>query len=89
MNTKQKIVMACIFAISLSLTGCGAGQVFGPTITPSPTLTPTPKPSTADELSTASLKSTDLPTGLSPLSGNDLQGMQKLPSAVITDFPNA
>ena len=89
MNTKQKVVMACILIINLSLAGCRAGQVFGPTITPTPTFTPTPKPITTDALSAAALKSTDLPSGFSPLSGDDLQGMQELQSVVITDFPNA
>jgi hypothetical protein len=95
MNTNQKVIVACIFVISLAIVGCGAGQLFGPaqtptpTIPPTPTLTLTPKPVTADDLSAAALKSTDLPAGFNPLSGNDLQGMQTLPSVVTTDFPNA
>lgn len=94
MNTKRKAVIACILVISLSLAGCGAGQMFGPAITPTPTLsptptfTPTPKPIKSDDLSAAALKSTDLPSGFSQLSGDDLQGMLTLPSVVITDFPN-
>ena len=62
--------------------------MFGPAITPTPTFTPTPKPIKSYDLSAAALKSTDLPSGFSPISGNDLQGMQNLQSVVTTDFPN-
>lgn len=89
MSTKQNVLMVCILLISVSVVGCGDGQLFGPTLTPPPTLTPTLKPVTEAELSAAALKSTELPAGFSPLSGDDLQGMPELQSIVTTDFPNA
>jgi len=46
MNEKRVTIVVCLIfllgTVSLSLTGCGPGQLFGPTVTPSPTLTSTP-----------------------------------------------
>ena len=85
----KKMVVTCILLISLSIVGCGTGQLFGPTKTPVPTITPTLKPITAADLSSAALKSTDLPSGFAALTGSDLQGMQDLNTVVTTDFPDA
>lgn len=42
MNTKYGNLVILVLVMSLIISGCGPGQVFGPTITPSPTNTPTP-----------------------------------------------
>jgi hypothetical protein len=45
MNAKRIAMMItiCFFlTVSLSLSGCGPGQMFGPTMTPTPTQTPAP-----------------------------------------------
>jgi len=61
MNTKQRTVAICFLAMSMLISGCGPGQLFGPTVTPTPTptstptRTPTPKP-------TATPTSTPKPT---------------------------
>jgi hypothetical protein len=45
MNTKQQTLAILMFlTISLVMSGCGPGQLLGPTITPSPTNTPPPTP---------------------------------------------
>jgi hypothetical protein len=41
MNTKQRITVVLVLAISLIVSSCAPGQLFGPTITPTPTMTPT------------------------------------------------
>jgi hypothetical protein len=50
MKPKQQIIVICLIAISILISGCGPGQLFGPKITPTPTLTltaiPTPTPTT-------------------------------------------
>ncbi len=42
MNTKCKAVAICVFMFSMILSGCGPGQIFGPTVTPMPTFTSIP-----------------------------------------------
>ena len=42
MNTKQQTLAICFLAISVLVSGCGPGQLFGPTVTPTPTATHTP-----------------------------------------------
>ena len=42
MNAKRQITAALVLVMSLLMSGCGAGQLFGPTMTPIPTLTSTP-----------------------------------------------
>jgi hypothetical protein len=59
MNTKQQIIVLFILALSLFVSGCGPGQISGPTITPSPTNTPMP---------TNTLVPTNTPTSLPPTS---------------------
>lgn len=46
MNNKWLMIAICLAAICLSSTGCGSGQLFGPTstATPPPTATATPAP---------------------------------------------
>jgi hypothetical protein len=44
MNTKQRVTVVLVLAISLIVSSCAPGQLFGPTITPTPTLTATPRP---------------------------------------------
>lgn len=34
--------MTCVWVVSLFLSSCGPGQLFGPTLTPTPTITPSP-----------------------------------------------
>ena len=95
MEKRRNAVTTFILGMSLALAGCGTGQIFGPTVTPAPTLpptptvAPTPKPVKVDTLTAAALKADDIPRGFSPVTGNDLQGMQELQSIVTTDFPDA
>ena len=42
MNTIQKALVILILTTSLAISGCGPGQMFGPTITPTSTKTPIP-----------------------------------------------
>jgi hypothetical protein len=42
MNTKQRASMILVLLLSLVISGCAPGQIFGPTVTPTPTNTPTP-----------------------------------------------
>ena len=44
MYTKQRHMTVYILMLSLFISGCGPGQLFGPTMTPTPTLTPIPPP---------------------------------------------
>jgi hypothetical protein len=47
MNSKKLLRRVFVLTfITLLLTGCGPGQIFGPTITPTPTLTPIPPTAT-------------------------------------------
>ena len=56
-------ILFYIFTLSLFLSGCGPGQLFGPTITPSPTITNTPTPTlTPTNTSTPTSTPTDTPT---------------------------
>ncbi len=41
MNTKQRTAMIFVLLLSLAISSCAPGQLFGPTITPTPTNTPT------------------------------------------------
>ena len=49
MNTKWLMIAICLLVISMSVAGCGPGQLLGPTViptataTPAPTFTPTPE----------------------------------------------
>ena len=53
MNTKQRTAMIFVLLLSLALSSCAPGQLFGPTVTPTPTLTATatntPVPPTATD----------------------------------------
>jgi hypothetical protein len=42
MNTKHWAITILLLVMSLAVSGCGAGQLFGPAKTPTPTPTPTP-----------------------------------------------
>jgi hypothetical protein len=42
MNMKQGTVVIILLAVSMLISGCGPGQLFGPEPTPTPTNTPTP-----------------------------------------------
>lgn len=55
---------ACLLGAGLLLTGCGPGQMFGPTLTPTPTLTLTPT-ETATPLPTDTPTVTPAPTSTS------------------------
>lgn len=44
MNTKQRTISILILVMSLVISGCGPGQVFGPTLTPTPSPTETSSP---------------------------------------------
>lgn len=46
MNTKWLMIAICLLVISMSVVGCGPGQLLGPTVTPTliPTATATPAP---------------------------------------------
>ena len=60
MNKKSHLLIVCLL-LSLLLSACGPGQLFGPTITPSPTLTLTPTP-TSTPTSTPTVTPTLTPT---------------------------
>jgi hypothetical protein len=42
MNTNQRSLAILVLVVSLAISGCGPGQSFGPTLTPTPTLVPVP-----------------------------------------------
>ncbi|MGD0174961.1 MAG: hypothetical protein ABSC61_11145 [Anaerolineales bacterium] len=44
MNTKQRTTALLILVMSLVISGCGPGKLFGPALTPTPTITPTQTP---------------------------------------------
>lgn len=52
MNTKRQITVIFVLTMSLVISGCGPGQLFGPTIAPTltKTLTPTATPSPTNTL---------------------------------------
>ena len=56
MNTKQRIMVVLVLAISLMASGCGPGQPFGPAFTSTPAFTPkltfTPPHTYSDVLAT-------------------------------------
>jgi len=65
MNTKHKIQsilipLAVLLSISLAISACGPGLMFGPTVTPTQTSTPT-STSTSTPLPTATATSTPVP----------------------------
>jgi hypothetical protein len=41
MKKKAKLIVVCVFLLSVFLTSCGPGQFLGPTVTPTNTVTPT------------------------------------------------
>jgi len=73
MNAKRQIAVIIVLTMSLVISGCGAGQLFGPTITPTltktltptATLTPTTTP-TPTATSTPTKKPTKTPTKTPP-----------------------
>lgn len=72
MNTKT--IAACLITVGLLTSGCGPGQLLGPTITPSPTPTSTPTSTptrTPTPVPTATLTPTPVPV-CNP--GNVVQG---------------
>ena len=59
MNTKHLSMMIHIVILSIFISSCGPGQLFGPTFTPTTTLTPTSTPTSTPTLtSTATLTPT-------------------------------
>jgi hypothetical protein len=46
MNIKQHVIAILVLVTSLIISGCGPGQLFGPTVTPIPTSTPVPPTAT-------------------------------------------
>jgi len=69
MNTKQRTAMIFVLLLSLVISSCAPGQLFGPTATPTMTSTPT---MTATPMATATPIPTNTPV-LPPISGT-LQG---------------
>ncbi len=80
MKTSRYLIAALV--ITLIVSGCGAGQIFGPTVTPSPlpatstpTLTPTPAatatvtPSPTPDYPPQGLGPTNFPPDVNPLTG--------------------
>jgi hypothetical protein len=55
----RRIAIFCLVFLGLALAGCGPGQLFGPTLTPTPTDTPTP---TSTPTATATSTPTATPT---------------------------
>ena len=62
---QQTVVSCCLFVLSLQLSACGPGQLFGPSITPTPTFTPSPTFTPAPTF-TPTLTSTPRPTVTPP-----------------------
>src|SRR5260221_123352 len=65
MNTKQSFSALLVLVMSLAVSGCGPGQIFGPTQTFTPTNTATPTPTdtpTATPTSTPTFTPTNTPT---------------------------
>jgi hypothetical protein len=63
MDAKRQIAAVVVLITSLVMSGCGPGQLLGPTVTPTPTLTFTPTPtSTSTPTSTPTLTPTITPT---------------------------
>jgi hypothetical protein len=52
MNTKQRSIVIFVLVMSLTMSSCGPGQLFGPTVTPTPTTTPTTTPTPIPPTST-------------------------------------
>ena len=61
MNRSNKLVVVCFVVLSLVISGCAPGKIFGPTITPLPTNTPVPT-STFTPASTSTPTMTPSPT---------------------------
>ena len=96
MKTSRIILPALV--ITLLASGCGAGQVFGPTLTPSPlpatstpTLTPTPAatatltPSPTPDYPPQGLGPSNFPPGVNPLTGLEVgnpASLERRPIAV-------
>ena len=94
MKVKQVFRIFCVVVIMVLTSGCGAGQPFGPTFTPTPTITntPTPRP-TSTSTPIPSVTPTSIPTE-TPIVTFDEQnhfGEQLKPGSTIvfsTDFNN-
>ncbi len=96
MKTSRYLIAALIF--SLVLSGCGAGQLFGPTVTPLPTATPprptstptpadtpTPTASPTPDYPPQGLGPTNFPPDVNPLTGlqvEDPANLERRPIAV-------
>jgi len=61
MNTKQQTIAFLVLVMSMVISGCGPGQLLGPTFTPPPTFTVTPT-STLNSTPTLTPTSTNIPT---------------------------
>jgi hypothetical protein len=87
MNTNQRTVIVLVLLTILMISGCGSGQLFGPTPTPTPTLTITPKP-TMTLIPTAVATATD--TGPQEISYTDVDDYMgetvKVCAEVVTQF---
>lgn len=59
MDEKQRFVIILVLVMTLIISGCGPGQLLGPTMTPSPTSTPLP---TSTPAATATPAATSTPT---------------------------
>ena len=87
MNTKQRTAMIFILFLSLAISSCTPGQLFGPTVTPTqtPTLTPTSTP--IPPTSTSTPTSTPIPprAGIS-ITSVDSVNVGHLPGVIPTDW---
>lgn len=82
----SKAVATYILMFSLLLSGCGPGQLFGPTITPTPTITNTQTPSPT---TTATLKPTATATitsTITPVPSPTIVGLVQIPNATIVYY---
>ncbi len=96
MKTSRYLIAALV--LSLVLSGCGAGQIFGPTVTPLPTATPprptstptpadtpTPTASPTPDYPPQGLGPTNFPPDVNPLTGlqvDDPANLERRPIAV-------
>ena len=71
---RRTIIFVCTIGLLFATAGCGAGQVFGPTITPSPTYTPLPSKTPTSELPV------ELTTLFEGLSLTYFEGFEKEPA---------
>ena len=83
MNTNQRVVVICLFVVVLLLSGCGPGQILGPTLAPTPTDTLTTRPTPTDTPTLTSTPTLTLTPTLTPAGS-----VASIVASGSTDTPN-